>query len=147
MAKYIRTEEGYKTATDIGIATSEQVDLKIASVQTIAENAQIKIYEGDNAIDPTLYVCKSEDEYNDITTVGNIILFKPYTPSNGSSSSITIRSHDKTHQKLIPVVTKPDISTTIPTYICGLSLLAFDGNNFILCGEPSFRPQVLFRQI
>ena len=29
MAKYIRTEEGYKTTTDIGIATSEQVDLKM----------------------------------------------------------------------------------------------------------------------
>lgn len=29
MAKYIRTEEGYKTATDIGIAASEQVDLKM----------------------------------------------------------------------------------------------------------------------
>ena len=29
MAKYIRTEEGYKTATDIGIATPEQVDLKM----------------------------------------------------------------------------------------------------------------------
>lgn len=29
MAKYIRTEEGYKTATDIGIATPEQVYLKM----------------------------------------------------------------------------------------------------------------------
>lgn len=146
MSKYIRTEKGYKTLTDIGIITAEQVDEKIAPVQTIAENAQIKIYEGYSANNPTLYVCKSEDEYNDITTVGNIILFKPYTPSSTSSAGITIRSHDGTHQKSIPIVTKQDF-TAIPTFIYGLSLLAFDGNNFILCGEPSFRPQVLFRSI